>query len=188
MTRCTRLVIALCAAGVAMSTSACGGDGESDPGKPQSSTSSSASSSPPTESADLDESAALAGYKASWDAQVEAYAQASSKDTELTKTTSLKALAKIESDLMAMKKNGRITVGKPSIAPEVTSVKQEKGRTVATVTDCVDISGWTLVDKETRKEVPLPEARLTQFENVATVEDWGKSGWLVTEVEQKGKC
>ncbi|MBB1258311.1 hypothetical protein [Streptomyces alkaliterrae] len=143
-----------------------------------------------TETLSADETAALKGYRAAWAARVDAYSKGSSKGTAAEETHALRALAEIEYDLKSMRKLGRVTTGKPDLQPEVTSVEREKHyRAVATITDCVDISGWRLVDKTTREPVILPKERLMRFVSVVTVEEWGNDRWVVTKVDNKArKC
>ncbi|MFD7444043.1 hypothetical protein [Streptomyces sp. NPDC059909] len=141
---------------------------------------SASSSAPPSSSADVEEAAVLAAYTHSWEAQTEAYAKASSAGTGLKKYTTLRALADIESDLEAMRKAGQVTSGKPAIhpkEPKVTDGEIPK----ATVEDCVDTTSWTLIDKASKKKVPLPSERLTKYVSTATFEKWGAK-WMVTEL------
>ncbi len=131
-------------------------------------------------SADPEETAVLAAYTQSWEAQTKAYAEASSAGTDLRKTTTLRALGLIEQDLETMRKAGQVTIGKPMIRPQdpkVTDGEIPK----ATLTDCVDTTNWTLIDKATKKKVPLPSTRLVKYVSTAKFEKWGTK-WMVTEL------
>ncbi|MEU6495695.1 hypothetical protein [Streptomyces sp. NPDC046984] len=117
-------------------------------------------------------------YTRSWDAKTEAYQRASSTGTDVRKYTTFKALADIERNLSAMKKAGQVTTGRPVIHPKVVKVTDAK-IPKATVTDCVDTTHWKLVDKATKKPVPLPTERLIKYVSTATLEKWGAK-WMVT--------
>ncbi|CAM5500576.1 MULTISPECIES: hypothetical protein [Streptomyces] len=134
----------------------------------------------PSSTADANEAAILASYNSSWDAQTKAYSKASLAGTDLKKSTTLRALFDIEHDLEVMRKAGQVTTGKPVINPKVVKVTIGKIPT-ATVTDCIDTTHWILIDKASKKPVPLPSTRLIKYVSTATLEKWGKT-WMVTEL------
>lgn len=189
--RFTRHACVLIAAGI-LTMTACGESNDQSDDRPSADASATPSQSStatpsPSKPDDPDEAAALKRYRESWEAQIKAFAQADSKGTDLKKNTSLHALAVIESDLMSMKEMGQVTKGRPVIKPKVTSMKKKDGIPVATITDCVDVSGWKLIDKKTQKEIALPSERLTRFESTSKVEDWGEHGWMVTKVTEEAE-
>ncbi|WP_157876356.1 hypothetical protein [Streptomyces sp. Root264] len=134
----------------------------------------------PSPTVDANKAAALAAYNASWEAQTEAYSKASSAGTDLKKNTTLRALFDIERDLAVMKKAGQVTTGKPVINPKVVKMTDTKLPT-AMVTDCVDTTHWTLIDKASKRKVPLPTTRLVKYVSTATLEKWGTK-WMVTKL------
>ncbi|MFC0843545.1 hypothetical protein ACFH04_07325 [Streptomyces noboritoensis] len=143
-----------------------------------------AASRSPSSTADA---AIIAAYSGSWDAQAEAYSKASSAGTNLQKNTTFKALADVESDLVAMRKAGQVTTGRPVIRPRVVTVTHGRVPT-ATVVDCVDTTNWTLVDKASKRKVPLPTTRLITYVSTATLEQWGTT-WMVTKLTaQEQSC
>jgi hypothetical protein len=134
-----------------------------------------------------EDAAVIAAYTKSWDAQTEAYSKASSAGTGLKKNTTLRALFDIEHDLEVMRKAGQVTTGKPVIHPKVVKVTDGK-IAKATLTDCVDTTHWTLIDKASKKPVPLPTTRLIKYVSTATLEKWGKT-WMVTKLTaQEQSC
>ncbi|MFI6662871.1 hypothetical protein ACIBL8_46130 [Streptomyces sp. NPDC050523] len=144
-------------------------------------------SASPSPAASTQVAAAIAAYTRSWDAQTEAYSKASSAGTGLKKNTTFKALADIEKDLAVMRKAGQVTTGKPAISPKVVKVTDAKIPT-ATVTDCVDTTHWVLIDKASKKPVPLPTTRLIKYVSTATLEKWGTK-WMVTKLTaQEQSC
>ena len=166
------------------------GCSDNDSGAPPSTPSASRPATPsssPAATVDPQQAAVLAAYRQSWHAQIDAYAKASSSGTALKKTTTLRALGGIESDLEAMRKAGQVTTGEPVIhpgEPKVTGGKIPK----AILTDCVDTTNWTLIDKASKKEVPLPSTRLVKYVSTAKLEKWGTK-WMVTELNaQQQTC
>ncbi|WP_345553801.1 hypothetical protein [Streptomyces lannensis] len=136
---------------------------------------------------EAEDTAVLAAYESSWTAQTKAYSKASSAGTNLRKTTTFKALADIESDLSVMRKAGQVTTGKPAISPNVVKVTAGKLPT-ATIADCVDTTHWTLIDKASKKPVPLPTTRLVKYRSIASLEKWGTK-WMVTKLTaQEQSC
>ncbi|MBA9050939.1 hypothetical protein [Streptomyces murinus] len=133
------------------------------------------------------EAAALTAYSNSWAAQTEAYSKASSAATGLNNNTTLRALFDIEHDLKVMRKAGQVMTGKPVIHPKVIKVADGKIPT-AVVNDCVDTTHWTLIDKTSKKPVPLPTTRLLKYASTATLEKWGTK-WMVTKwTAQERSC
>ncbi|UFR07141.1 hypothetical protein KBP30_41095 [Streptomyces sp. Go40/10] len=169
---------ALLFAGTLLALAGCS-DSDSDASSKPSPTSTTVSASA-SSTVDARDAAVLAAYLSSWDAQTAAYSKASSAGTDLKKNTTLRALFDIEHDLEVMRKAGQVTTGKPVIHPKVVKVTDGKVPT-ATVTDCVDTTHWTLIDKASRKKVPLPTTRLIKYVSTATLEKWGKT-WMVTKL------
>ncbi|MEU6653356.1 hypothetical protein ABZ904_28955 [Streptomyces sp. NPDC046900] len=134
----------------------------------------------PSSPAHSEEALVIAAYTSSWTAQTEAYSKASTAGTDLRKTTTFKALADIESDLSVMRKARQVTTGEPAINPKVVKVTAGKLPT-ATIEDCVDTTHWTLIDKASKKPVPLPTTRLIKYVSIATLEKWGTK-WMVTKL------
>ncbi|MEU6496841.1 hypothetical protein ABZ890_41810 [Streptomyces sp. NPDC046984] len=96
-------------------------------------------------------------------------------------------MADIESDLSVMRKAGQVTTGEPAINPKVVKVTAGKLPT-ATIADCVDITHWTLIDKASKKPVPLPTTRLIKYGSIASLEKWGTK-WMVTKLTaQEQSC
>lgn len=140
----------------------------------------------PSSTTDPDVAAVAAAYDRSWKAQIAAYAKASSAETDLRKSTTAGALLDIESDLKAMRKAGQVTTGTPALHPQAPKLSTgEIPR--ATLTDCVDTTGWTLVDETTRKKIPLPAQRLTKYVSIATLEKWGTT-WMVTKLSARDQA
>ncbi|WP_371648008.1 MULTISPECIES: hypothetical protein [unclassified Streptomyces] len=141
----------------------------------------------PSSTADAADATIIAAYTSSWDAQTKAYGKASSAGTDLQKNTTFKALADVESDLVAMRRAGQVTTGRPVTRPRVVTVTHGRVPT-ATVVDCVDTTNWTLVDKASKRKTPLPTTRLIKYVSTATLEQWGTI-WMVTKLTaQEQSC
>lgn len=179
VTVCTRKrATALLLASSLLALAGCSDSGSDTSSKP--SPTPTAVSPSPSFTADAEDAAVIAAYTSSWDAQTEAYSKASSAGTDLKKTTTLRALFDVEHDLSVMRKAGQVTTGKPVINPKVVKVTDAEIPT-ATVTDCVDTTNWTLIDKASKKKVPLPATRLIKYVSTATLEKWGTK-WMVTKL------
>lgn len=180
-----RLVTAPLVLGVLFSAAACGGS--SDQGSADSHAhkhSPSPSSASPSRSATPEKEAVLQAYRGSVDAQTEAYAQASTKGTQLTRYTTTSALAQVQKDLRSMKKASHVTTGRPQSSPRVTALDTKKEIPKAQIRDCFDVHDWKLVDKKSQKTVGLPSKRRLKYISDVELEKWGKK-WLVTKTTQR---
>ncbi|MFF7987102.1 hypothetical protein ACFZDK_49880 [Streptomyces sp. NPDC007901] len=169
---------ALLLAGSLVALAGCSGSGSGSSSKPSSAPTAVPAS--PSSTVDAEDAAVLAAYTRSWEGHTEAYSKASSAGTDLKETTTFEALADIETNLATMRKAGQVATGKPVIHPKVVKVTDAKIPT-ATVTDCVDTTHWTLIDKASKKPVPLPTTRLVTYISTATLERWGTK-WMVTKL------
>lgn len=184
----TRAVLVAVVGCCAVVLTACSDDDRKASVTPSASPSLDSASPRPSSTESDDEDAALAAYTQSWQEQTKAYANASSKGTDLKKVTTLRALAGIEKDLTALRNAGQVTTGKPALLqdPKVTVSSAEIPR--ATISDCVDTTNWTLIEKDSKKKVALPTQRLTKYVSVAKLEKWGEQ-WMVTELTpQEEEC
>lgn len=181
-TRTRKYATALLLAGSLVALAGCsdsGSDADASPSK--TSPTETAGSASPSSTGEGEDAAVIAAYTSSWDAKTEAYQKATSAGTDVKKYTTFKALADIERNLSALKTAGQVTTGKPVIHPKVVSVTTNAKIPKATVADCVDTTNWTLIDKASKKKVPLPSERLTKYVSTATLEKWGTK-WMVTEM------
>ncbi|MER5450563.1 hypothetical protein ABT052_37080 [Streptomyces sp. NPDC002766] len=170
------LAVLLLAGGL-MGLTGCSDSSDASPKRSPTPTTASTSAS---SSVDKENAAIIAAYARSWEAHTQAYSKASSAGTDLKKTTTFEALADIETNLATMRNAGQVTTGKPVIHPTVVKVADAK-IPKATVTDCIDTTNWTLIDKASKKPVPLPTTRLIKYVSTATLEKWGKT-WMVTKL------
>ncbi|MEU9918945.1 hypothetical protein [Streptomyces sp. NPDC051001] len=120
-------------------------------------------------------------YRNYWDAVVNAYGKGSVQGTDLKKYAVAEAYLQVKTDVKALKTKGIVATGKPVLAPKVDSVDANRQTPRASLTDCTDISQWTLVKKSTGKAVALPEGRRTKYVTKVEAEKWYGS-WVIIKV------
>ncbi|MDQ8707512.1 hypothetical protein RCO28_34340 [Streptomyces sp. LHD-70] len=184
--RRTGSAVAVASCALMLLASCGGGEGKGDSeAKKSPSPSSSQQEKKPQESKsreDIAEEELLASYRRFWDEQEAAYAKASVAGTDLKTYAKASAFALTQTDLKAMASAGQIATGKVTVEPDVTSLNLDKKVPLARIRDCVDVSEWKLIDRKTKKEVPLPKERKTRYVNLVTAEKWGKT-WVVLETK-----
>ncbi|MBC9729315.1 hypothetical protein [Streptomyces sp. TRM68367] len=183
--RLIALVIAGCAA---LSLTACGGDKDDEAKSPTLQNSSSASTSPSADPKEAASRALLADYQRYWDETELAYAKSSLDGTELDKYAVGTALAATKQDLKAMKNAGQVAEGKVTLSPKVQTMDLTGKIPSATLRDCVDITGWKLVDADTHKEIKLPKERLTRYISIAKAEKWGNRWVMLSTTPENTSC
>ncbi|MFM9499732.1 hypothetical protein ACKI1Q_39860 [Streptomyces galilaeus] len=127
----------------------------------------------------------LAAYDAFWREQVKAYGQADIKGTDLKKYATKEALGGAMGDVLVMKKAGTATTGAPVHDATVTSLSPSSSTAKATVEDCLDISNWKTVKKQSGKVQPFPTNQPLRYITTAKVEKWGNQ-WMVTKLTPEG--
>lgn len=176
--------IALCAP---IALTACGsGESTDSPASPsstpsQSSVTPSASASASEEPQAAHKRAVLQAYNRFWEEKVKAYAKASVQGTDLKKYAVAEAFTTAETEVQALKAKGLVATGKPDLAPEVTSVETNRKVPQGTISDCTDVSDWTLVQQSSGAEVTLPDNRLTKYVTKAVAEKW-YGRWVIVKV------
>lgn len=142
----------------------------------------SAAPSTPTATPSADPAAAVkAVYGKYWDEKVKAYEKASVQGTDLKKYAVAEAYLQDETEVKALKAKGLVATGKPVLAPEVDSVDMKRKTPRASLTDCTDVSQWTLVKKSTGQAVTLPEGRLTKYITKVEAEKW-YGNWVIVKI------
>ncbi|MFF8610939.1 hypothetical protein ACF06X_34095 [Streptomyces sp. NPDC015346] len=140
----------------------------------------------PTEQTKADVVGLYAEY---WEEMEKAYARGSVKETDLSKYAAGLALVKAEKNVTSHSKAGRSTTGNVRVANStVTKIDLSLKVPSATVTSCLDISKWDLIDRKTKKKVALPEGRRTQYVIVSTFERWPQGWRVITDEPQDQAC
>ncbi|MFD9540867.1 secreted protein/lipoprotein [Streptomyces sp. NPDC060022] len=116
------------------------------------------------------------------------YAQGSTAGTDIKRYAAGVKLVRVQDETSDMRKDGQRLIGSVTAGdPTVSGLDIERKVPSATITSCLDVSRWDVVDAKTRKKLPLPSGRLTKFVNVSTLERW-PDGWKVIEDDpQEGK-
>ncbi|WP_329215954.1 hypothetical protein [Streptomyces microflavus] len=178
----------LCAAvPLSLALTGCGGGGDS--AKPFAAPPA-ASSPAPSASASVDPQAAekatvLASYAAMAREQMKAYCQADAKGTDLEKYATTEALGQIRNDLANMKQAGTVVRGELGHETEVTALDREAQTPTATLSDCVDLSGYETYDVKAKKVIPLPTQQPLRYVMTATAQRWD-GRWMVTDIDPQG--
>ncbi|WP_097870342.1 hypothetical protein [Streptomyces sp. rh34] len=188
MTARTTRWAALCAAvPLALALTGCGGG---DDGAKPSAAPPAASSPAPAASASVDPDAAektavIASYEAMTREQMKAYRKADAKGTDLEKYATTEALGQIRNDLANMKSAGTVVRGELGHDAEVTELDMEVQTPTATLSDCVDLSGYETYDVKAKKVIPLPKEQPLRYVMTATAQRWD-GRWMVTDIDPQG--
>ncbi|MFE5191679.1 hypothetical protein [Streptomyces sp. NPDC056628] len=180
--------VAAIAACAALTVSACGGSDD----QPKASSESPSEARPSARTPSPAEPSADAGapiaaaYQKYWDAKVAAYAKASVEGTELKKYAVAEAYSQAETEVKALRSKGLVATGKPVLAPDVTSV--DTGRKVprGALTDCTDVSQWTLINRSSGEKVSLPDNRRTKYVTKAVAEKW-YGRWVIVKITPENR-
>ncbi|MFF9458050.1 hypothetical protein [Streptomyces flaveolus] len=177
-----RTVVAAITLGVAVTAAGCSEGGEK---KASTSPSPAASKSadPQAEATRTVETT----YRNYWGAQTKAFEKVDVRNTGLEKYSFDQAYSKVLADVANMKIKGSAMRGAPQIKPDVTAVSLDESPQKATITDCVDVSKWTLVDAKTGKELALPKDRLTRFVVSASARTVGDE-WKIVELTRQDRA
>jgi hypothetical protein len=178
--RITTAVFLACAAAAACSSN----DAATAPPKasPASSGAQSSQAPDPTEAA---KTAAINTYKQYWQEMERLYAD---EDADLKRHAASAALKNAEADAQQMHDKGLLIIGDVSVdAPTVTRADLDRKIPNVTLSSCLDVSRWKVIDSSTKKPAALPSDRLTKYVIVSTVEQWPQ-GWRVIKDEPQEKA
>ena len=146
------VVLIAVAAVVAFAVWRARGGGSAGPGPTTSPTQTAASKSPQQAVSE----SALAAYNGYREAYVAASATANANDPELAKYAIDPALAQLKYDLFQMNRQGLVTTGRPTWRPQVTSVNLATAPHTVEIRDCLDITNWQTIHKDTGKPAEAP--------------------------------
>lgn len=123
-------------------------------------------------------------YRGYWDEQIKAYAKASPKGTNLDKFAFDKALGEANQGMVSMQVHGNVMTGRPT--RNVKAIEVNQARQKATITDCVDVSKWVMINKTSGKPVALPKERLTRFVTTVSARTVGDR-WMIVATQQHAR-
>ncbi|MFF4323788.1 hypothetical protein [Streptomyces sp. NPDC001568] len=190
-----RRLLASAAAVVAVTalTAACTGESKDNKAAAPSTSPSSAAPIPsaaPSVSADpeaADKAEVQTAYTRYWDVLTAAYSTADPDHAELSKVATGTALVRTQQGLKSLRKAEQVVVGQPTHSNTNIAFKPDAKLKTAIISECLDISQWKPVEKNTSKEVQLPNTRLLRYVTTVTAEKW-PNGWMVLEEKQEGKA
>jgi hypothetical protein len=182
---CRHAAIAVAVASSLAGLAGCSSDSPKDAAVQKSPAATSAAPSTPaaTSASPGADSAALieAAYRKYWDAKVQAYGKASVQGTDLRKYAVAQAYAQAETEVKALRAKGLVATGQPALSPTVTSVDMKRQTPRGLLTDCTDVSDWSLLKRSTGQKVTLPASRLTKYVTRVTAERW-YGQWVIVKV------
>ncbi|MFG2402534.1 hypothetical protein [Streptomyces lydicus] len=176
--------LALFTVSCALAVTSCSGASDGPKASPTPSTAQPTKPADPTETAKKD---AIATYQAYWKEVEKLYADPSGKSAKLKQYAASAALKNVESDAKQAHDHRRIHIGQVTVGnPTVTELDLKSKTPRATLSSCLDISRWKVVDTKTKQPVSLPSNRLTKYVIQSEVERWPE-GWRVIRDEPQGK-
>jgi hypothetical protein len=101
--------------------------------------------------------------------QIKAYRQGRASDTKLNSYATDTALSKIESELFQYRQAGVHFEGEPKSTAKVTAVDIEATPQKATITECLDTSGWKALQGSKNVTSPNQVRRYTVTGSVRTI-------------------
>ncbi|MFF0746638.1 hypothetical protein ACFYVL_40245 [Streptomyces sp. NPDC004111] len=143
---------------------------------------------PPTSADPLaaEKVAVLKSYGTFLREQARAYEIVDWKATDVRQYVSGKALQQVHNDVQSLKSAGNHAQGAPKNDSKVTKITMGGPIPTATITSCMDVSGWKTVDKSGKPLPPVPGA-LDRFVMVSTLEKW-PNGWMTIAEKPEGAC
>ncbi|MDX3540850.1 hypothetical protein PV721_42535 [Streptomyces sp. MB09-01] len=145
-------------------------------------------SASPSKSATLDPSEAakaeaLSAYKAYWTEVPKAFAVPAIEGTDLKRYAAAEALSKAEVTVANLTKNGRVMTGEPVVTNStVTSAELEKKTPNVSVSSCLDVSNWKIIDKKTGQPAPVASSPVSKYVITSLLERWDGS-WKVLKYD-----
>jgi hypothetical protein len=150
-----------------------------------------ASTPPPVASTPADPHAGVkaeveAAYRGYWNEKKASYAKADVKGTELERYAVGEARTAAEREISALARRGFVATGTPHTQPSALQVSTTGKVWSATLRDCVDVSGWKLIEEKTNRPVQLPPERRTRYISTVTLERW-EGRWVVLKATQEDR-
>ncbi|WP_052499811.1 hypothetical protein [Streptomyces vietnamensis] len=147
-------------------------------------------SAAPSKSATVDPSEAakaeaISTYTSYWTELPKVYAIPSIDGTDLKRYTAAEALSQAEAGVKNLKTTKSVMTGLPVMTnPTVTDAALDKKTPSVTISSCLDVSQWKIIDKASGKPAVMPSNRVTKYVVVSLVERW-PDGWKVLKAEPK---
>ena len=131
---------------------------------------------------------AIEAYEQYWKQMERLYAVKEGDATGLEKYAASAALQNAENDAKRAHRRDLVHVGSVVVKnPTATAADIKRKVPNVTLSSCLDISRWQVVNASTKKPVALPTQRLTKFVVLSTVEKWS-AGWKVIRDEPQAQA
>jgi hypothetical protein len=176
----TRVVAASAAVAALLAAAGCSSSKHTDALPPTSAAPATSASASPSDPAAADKAAVLDVYSKFWAEQVKAYAQGQVTGTDLNKYAANLALSSARAGVNNDTQAGFVLKGAPKNDAKVDAIDVTASPKKATLTDCLDVSGWTPVDIKTGAAKPVTNKNL-KYVVTATALLEG-SAWMITEI------
>ncbi|MCX4515940.1 hypothetical protein OHA27_38135 [Streptomyces sp. NBC_01619] len=175
-------------AGATMAVSACSANESKDADHKASATPSAVQSSKPADPAETAKKEAIGTYEKYWQEMERLYADSKGKSSDLAQYAASAALSNAEADAKQMHGKGLIVSGEVTVGrPTVTNADLNRMVPNVTLSSCLDVSRWRVLDQDTKKPAALPSTRLTKYVITSTIERWPQ-GWRVIRDEPQAKA
>jgi hypothetical protein len=128
----------------------------------------------------------LRAYTGYWNAQVQALDSGQLAGAGVGTYSTGAALTTVNATSFRLTQAGMVMSGQPGHNPVVSALgaaDPKTGARTATITDCVDVTGWHQVDAKTR-QLRDPAVRLTRYRAVVTARTVG-GVWMISEVSNQ---
>ncbi|MFF3249120.1 secreted protein/lipoprotein [Streptomyces sp. NPDC002870] len=117
------------------------------------------------------------------------YADSTGKGAALKQYAASAALINAEADAKSMHRRNLVTTGEVTVGrPTVTKLDINRKIPNATLSSCLDVSRWQVINSATKKPAALPPERLTKYVIVSTVERWPEGWRVIRDEPQEQKC
>ncbi|MEW1637472.1 hypothetical protein AB0469_25790 [Streptomyces sp. NPDC093801] len=169
-------------------TAACTSSSESDNAKDK--TAMPTLSAAPSKLASLDpteaaKEQALAAYKGYWAELPKVYAMPAIEGTEIKRYAAAEALSQAEASVKNLSTTKSVMTGLPILTnPTITDAALDKKTPSVTISSCLDVVQWKIVNKASGEPAAMPSNRVTKYVVVALVERW-EDGWKVLKATPK---
>ncbi|MEV6726227.1 hypothetical protein AB0M94_35460 [Streptomyces xanthochromogenes] len=183
-----RLLLLLLAAGLLVGTAGCSSGSDAKSPQPSASTSAAAPSKAAQDPTEAAKTAAVGTYKSYWQEMEKLYATPTGQGADLKRYAASAALENGQADSKQTHDKGLIATGQVRVdSTTVTSVDINRQVPNATLSSCLDVSHWQVVDASTKQPAALPSTRLTRYVIVSTVERWPEGWRVIRDEPQAGR-
>ncbi|WP_237297326.1 hypothetical protein [Streptomyces sp. 3211] len=146
----------------------------------------STTAAPPVDETENAKKEATATYQSYWKEMEKLYGDPAG-NSALKNFTASAALDNAEADAKRAHSQGYVYEGSVDIVNSAVVGTELEGKTPqVSLTSCIDVSQWKVLDAKTKSPATLPSTRLTKYVIASRVERWPE-GWRVVRDDPKGE-